>query len=439
VWLHLRSNSINYIHPSTFGNASRLIDLNISGNKITSIDPETFIASVGLQWLNLNDNNITDIDPSTFRRNSQILGLHISGNELTSIKPGTFDHNGNLQWLNLERNRITDIHPSTLRNNSRLRHFDISGNKITLIHPDTFIHNNELTFLYLGNNNISEISNLSFHGLEQLEELDLSNNNIEELNSLVFQNTLTSTDGQNHQVSKLKHLNLGQNKIRSFHFELYFPLSSNSDNSSPAFELEYLNVSSNRLSTLNVTSVKWLKQTTAVVDLTGNEWVCECCGLGEAWQELRHKLTLKCAYPEQLQGKSWDAIEVFCSARPEDMNYKSNTSSEAVSTSTELIEESEVSASGGSSSVITTALIVTGVLLVSAIGVGLILAKVVRRQRNRPQTLEYCDVYRPAASYVSVRSYATVGSKASYVSVQSYADVGPDSSYATGYSYVSVQ
>jgi hypothetical protein len=390
---------------------------------------------VELQWLNLNDNNINYIHQTTFRNNSKLRGLHISGNNLASIKPGTFDHNTELQWLNLERNSISDILPSTFRNNSRLRNLDVSGNKITFINPDTFIYNKELRFLYLQGNNISDISTSSFVGLEQLEDLDLSNNNIEELNPIVFQNTLTSTNPQSQQVSKLKHLNLAQNKIRSFSFELYFPIWSNSESYSLTFELEYLNISSNRLTTLDLPSVKWLNHTTAVTDLKVNPWNCDCSMLLEVWRELKDKLTLHCASPRELEGKSWDVIEVFCSKRAEDMNYK-------------------VSTKGGRPSVITTALIVIGVLLGCALGGGLILAKIVKRLRNRTKTPEYWDVYAPRATYVSVLSYADVGSRPSYdsvesytdvgsgpshVSVQSYADVGSDRSNATGYANVAVQ
>jgi hypothetical protein len=93
----------------------------------------------------------------------------------------------------------------------------------------------------------------------------------------------------------------------------------------------------------------------------------------------------------------------------EDMNCKSNTTLETVSSSTEHKDENEVSVNVGSPSVVTTSLIVTGVLLVCAVGGGIILVKVVKRRRNKPQTPEYCDVYAPRASYVSVEPYAVVG------------------------------
>jgi hypothetical protein len=277
---------------------------------------------------------------------------------------------------------------------------DISRNKITSIYPDTFIHNRELKFLYLQGNNITEVGESSFSGLEQLKDLDLSDNSIEELNPLVFHSTRTSTNHENHKGSKLKHLNLTKNYIRSFNFELYFPMRGNSDSSRPSFQLQYLNLTSNRLTTLDVASVKWLNHTTTVIDLTGNPWNCDCSVLLEVWRGLKHKLTLHCASPRLLQGKSWDEMEEFC--------YQV-----------------------GGPSVVTTILIVTGVLLFCAIGGGLILATVVKGRKNKSKTPEYCDVYSPRASHISLHSYAEAGAGPSLVTDESYADVGKRPSYIT--------
>jgi len=53
----------------------------------------------------------------------------------------------------------------------------------------------------------------------------------------------------------------------------------------------------------------WLKDTATVTDLSGNPWKCECIALGEAWRELRQKLTLNCVSPEDRRGRTWDLIE----------------------------------------------------------------------------------------------------------------------------------
>jgi Leucine-rich repeat (LRR) protein len=404
--LDLSQNKITKIWQWAFYSLADLLSLNLNDNSITTLDYNTFFNNTRLYWLSLGRNSITEIHLSTFQTNDRLNYIYMSGNKITSLHPDLLNNNVELETVYVADNRITDIHPSTIRNNKRLRKLDISKNKITSIHPDTFVHNRELIILYLHGNKITEISNTLFRGLEHLEVLDRSNNKIEEINPLVFHNTLKSINRYIPKVSKLKRLNLAQNIIRSFNFELYFPISSNSDSSAPTFQLDYLNVSSNRLTTLNVASIKWLKHTTAVTDLTENPWNCDCSVIIEVWRELKHKQTLHFASPRQLQGKSWDVIEVFCS-QPADEKPKNV---EGIS-------------------VLTTTFIVTGVLLVGAIGWGLFLAKAVKRRRNRAKTTEYCDVYGPRASHISLHSYEDVGAGPSHVTDQTYADVGIRPSY----------
>ena len=203
-------------------------------------------------------------------------------------------------------------------------------------------------------------------------------------------------------MSTLKHLNLDQNQIQFFSFEFYVPLDNNFYTSNPTCRLDYLNVRSNRLTTLDVSSIVWLNKTTTVTDLTANPWNCDSSVLLEVWRGLKHKLTLHCASPRQLQGKSWDVMEEFCcevtvdmncisntsSEFTEDMNYKSDTSSETVRSRTVYKEEKEVGAKAGGLSVITTSLIVTGVLLVCAFGGGIILETVKKRRRKKSKMPE---------------------------------------------------
>jgi hypothetical protein len=83
--------------------------------------------------------------------------------------------------------------------------------------------------------------------------------------------------------------------------------------------------------------MQWLNRTTAVTDLTANPWNCDCSVLLEVWRGLKYKLTLQCASPGELEGKSWDEMEEFCSQSANDINY---TSPVAVSPDTERKEES---------------------------------------------------------------------------------------------------
>jgi hypothetical protein len=355
----------------------------------------------------------------------------MDGNKLTLLHPDLFKNKRELNNVYVNDNLISNIHPSTFEHNIELRYLDISKNQITSVHPDTFIYNNKLKFVYLQGNNITEISNSTFQRLPQLEELDLSNNNIEELNPHVFHNS--SPDGTRYSsgVPNLKLLNLAQNVIRYLNFESCFPISSNSygpytsEPKTPLSQLECLNVSSNRLTTLDVASMQWLNHTTAVTALTATPWNCNCAVLLEVWRGLKHKLTLQCASPRELEGKSWDVMEEFCSQPDEDRNYTSNTSPEAVSPSAGYKEESELSPMVEGPSVVTIALIVTGVLLLCAIGGGLILATVVKRRRNKPATPKHDDVYASRESHISLNSlYEYTAPGPSHVVDQSNADSG---------------
>jgi hypothetical protein len=150
--------------------------------------------------------------------------------------------------------------------------------------------------------------------------------------------------------------------------------------------------------------MQWLNHTTAVTDLTANPWNCDCSVLLEVWREMKHKLTFQCASPRELEGKSWDEMEVFCS--PVAGDNPTNV---------------------GGLSVLTTALIVTGVLMVCAIVGGLMLVKVLKKRRNIPNNSEYDKVYDPGPSQFSDHLYDDGDSGKFSNSVHSYTDVRSDS------------
>jgi len=101
-------------------------------------------------------------------------------------------------------------------------------------------------------------------------------------------------------------------------------------------------------------------------------------------------------------------MEEFCYQTAEEMNKNSNTS--RVPT------------------VVKITLIVIGVLLVCAIVGGFILAK---RLRKRQKTPDYCDVYAPRASNISLHSYEEVGVGPSLDTDETYEDIGKSPSYIT--------
>jgi hypothetical protein len=102
------------------------------------------------------------------------------------------------------------------------------------------------------------------------------------------------------------------------------------------------------------------------------------------WRGLKHKLTLYCASPKELQGKLWGVIGEFCPQVVEDINKKFNTGPEAVSLNTEHKDENAVSTQGGGPSVVTITLIVIGVLLACLLSGSIICLGVANGRKGRP-------------------------------------------------------
>ena len=168
-------------------------------------------------------------------RNNNILDI-INTELLSGINPN---------YLDLSENRIIYLDDSVFRKQGQLETLVLPGNMLQSLEPEPGIFSDctNLRNLSLSANKISEISRSTFYGLAHLQHLDLSINYIEELNPHVFEFFSIRTNRHNHQVTKLKHLNLVHNYIRVFNFELYFPMGSNSYTSCQTFHLDYLNAS----------------------------------------------------------------------------------------------------------------------------------------------------------------------------------------------------
>jgi hypothetical protein len=307
-------------------------------------------------------------------------------------------HSSKLTYLDISGNRIRSLDKSVFRKQGQLETLILSGNLLQSLGPELFTDCTNLRSLYISGNNVSEISNSSFRGLEQLEHLDLSNNNIEELNPLVFHNTLTSSLTQNHQVSKLKHLNLAQNKIRSFNFEFYFPMSGDVDTTIPKLQLEYLNISSNCLLSVDAELAISL-QTQNRVDLTGNPWECVCSGLG-AWREERRRPKL-CGSAKPVTEDRCKVLRGICPSIPAVASTERPGSDDG---STSVVTDSISTASAACSrreedketSLVTTLFVVNGLLLVSTVaGGGFIVVQLLKKTRKISRVPEYDDTYVP--------------------------------------------
>ena len=164
---------------------------------------------------------------------------------------------GNVKHLNVSRNLIGGLAPHTdfasMLARDTLHTLDLSSNQLATIDEETFKHLKNLKHLNLANNKIKFINLFAFTAdTHNLVELDLSRNLIVDtsMEFLLFSS-----------LSKLKYLNLNQNRLTTLSNHLLYNL----------YSLEYLSLNRNNLKTFDLFSLssktnEFLK----IVDLSFN-------------------------------------------------------------------------------------------------------------------------------------------------------------------------
>lgn len=145
---------------TTFRKLQMLEVLDLSRNRIESVDAGAFLGLQYLRILMLNDNNIRQ-PPAYLFRGMNLEQLHLGGNELQDIPDDLFGA-AKIQSLNLDNNRLFSLGRQFLRPlETHVRSLSVSNNLNPLaIAGDSFIGIN-LTDLSLANSKISDVGFLT--------------------------------------------------------------------------------------------------------------------------------------------------------------------------------------------------------------------------------------------------------------------------------------
>ena len=84
-------NRISAINPESFVNLSSCVILNLAANSLTGIKPESFTGLTHLERLNLVHNEITAIEPRAFAGLTSLVELALNTNQLTTLSQDVFD------------------------------------------------------------------------------------------------------------------------------------------------------------------------------------------------------------------------------------------------------------------------------------------------------------------------------------------------------------
>ncbi|XP_052071198.1 insulin-like growth factor-binding protein complex acid labile subunit [Mytilus californianus] len=188
---------------NVFNHLGSLTVLDLSYNNINSIHEYTFGGLVKLQHLKLNNNGIDKLPNDTFQYTPKLVILDLFYNSLYSVTKGMSTGLGTLHQLNLGANFIENIENNAFQLLINLTVLNLFFNSLHLVNQQMFAGLPKLRHINLMTNQMKEISNHTFENLTDLSILDLSNNKLQSLNEKTFLG-----------LKNLKVLRLNNNKLR---------------------------------------------------------------------------------------------------------------------------------------------------------------------------------------------------------------------------------
>jgi LRR receptor-like serine/threonine-protein kinase FLS2 len=226
--LDLRKNNVRDISCFEFGYWPNLQVLLLDDNQISGIGPNDFKGMPSLQIVKLDGNNITNLDMSVFHGLTKLMNLSITRSNVKHLLHSNYSRGGNeqtmksilsqpagelagLRILRLGSNQIQALPKGLFIGLPHLIEIDMSYNRLNAIPDGIFSSMTNLETLLFDGNQLSEIGKDSLQGLgSSLKILHLSSNRIERVHRLAFM-----------QLSGLRELNLGNNKLSSLSWDVF--------------------------------------------------------------------------------------------------------------------------------------------------------------------------------------------------------------------------
>ncbi|XP_050348809.1 toll-like receptor 6 [Nymphalis io] len=179
--LRLVDNKVTHLNEDTFEHLPQLQVLNLASNKINLVSPGCFRKNINLKLLRMDGNDITKFD-GIFSTLNNLVWLNMSANKISSFDFDTFP--SSLEWLDLHMNYISTFHNNDMNSKVNIKLLDLSYNNITELIVSSIPKS--VQKLYLNNNYISHIQVGVFSKLQRLSTVTLNNNKIVQLDMNAF-------------------------------------------------------------------------------------------------------------------------------------------------------------------------------------------------------------------------------------------------------------
>ncbi|XP_015434134.1 PREDICTED: uncharacterized protein LOC107189950 [Dufourea novaeangliae] len=217
--LGLPNNLLDSVPTVALSRLVGLERLDLSQNKLKTLEADSFKGMSNLTYLDLCDNLLSQLSPQAFASLPTLRSLRMRGNRLSVSALSALRGLKILEELDLSNNLLLGpMGPNLLPQMPRLRFLTVSENELVNIQQGALIGLRNLTYLCLSHNQIDVLEDHSFKYLSTLTRLDLANNRI----------VAVSSSSLAH-LEKLTTLDLTHNFLRSLTADLVVPLKSLQD------------------------------------------------------------------------------------------------------------------------------------------------------------------------------------------------------------------
>ncbi|CAH0724505.1 unnamed protein product, partial [Brenthis ino] len=203
--LQIANNRLTRIERDSFKGLDYLIDIDLSGNNISYIDPEAFLDSHGLlnvelqdnplnevegpflmsstlQYLDIGNCNLSVINTQFFDNITSITTLDLSNNPLKSLKGDVFDVLTSLETLRLNDCKLNMISENLFSSLVNLKNLELAGNQLSNINwPEVLGPLMRLEYLNLRKSRLTALSEDTFSNCTNLVTLILAENELRDL------------------------------------------------------------------------------------------------------------------------------------------------------------------------------------------------------------------------------------------------------------------
>ncbi|KAK6617969.1 hypothetical protein RUM44_002411 [Polyplax serrata] len=265
--LQMADNKISELTSEMFSGLKYMVDIDLKGNNISRVDPNSFRDSHGLIAIELQGNPLMNVKDGPFLKCKSLLHLNISNCSISRLSTDFFAETPLLTQLDLSENPLGDVNPSVFRPLVTLSELMLNNCNLTDLAPDFLEHQTHLRVLELSGNKLTRVDWLPIFGhLPRLEYLNLKSAALENLPGDVFANN-----------SFLRLLTLSGNPLTDFDIEttlgenlknLHSLDLSNCNLTGPLDEMSFMNATSLRNLDLSGNSLSFEDLSVALSPLT---------------------------------------------------------------------------------------------------------------------------------------------------------------------------